>query len=244
MDETNSANQQAGLNLIADAGLKAIVLRFITYDTDYSFATGQANRNTAVKKLVDTVKLINFHPVVDAIGFGNEQNFNLGDTPKEDWYLLVNEAIGAAKQVNGTVAYYSAFGDVADIETYGYLMPNVDVWGSNIYRGTSFTDLYQDLKRCTTSKPFILTEFGRSRTSNDQEDQDDQASEVVSLIQEAESYYPRILGHTHFKFADSVEPGTVYGATAPRNQGSYGARTKYALYDSIKEYFTSHGYGK
>jgi hypothetical protein len=244
MNDTNAANQQTGLDLIANAGLKAIALLFVTHNTDFSFSSGQANRNTWVKKLVDTVKLINFHPAVEAIGFGNEQNFNLGATSKPDWYLLVNEAIGAAKQVNNLPAYYTVFGDVADIEVYGSLMPNVDVWAANVYRGTTFTDLYQDIKRCTTSKPFILTEFGRSRTSDEEVAQATQAGEVVALLQEAERYYPRIMGHIHFKFADSVVPGTVYGMSTPLAQSSTEVRPKVTMYTSIKNYFAAHGYGK
>ncbi len=244
-DETNAASHLAALDQVAAAGLKAIVLRFITYNVDYSEDTGAANRTAAIAKFTGMISNLMGHSAVIAWGFGNENNASGNRTPTSlhDWYTLLNTAIGAGKAIDNTRPYFTAEQEVADMATAesSNLVPNIDIWGANIYRGTTFTDLYTDIKSAT-SKPFILTEFGVTRPTNGASDQTTQANQILALIQEAESYYPVIRGWAHFKFTDTVSSGSIYGATAAQAQGVDQARTKYTPYTTISTYCTGTSY--
>ena len=47
----------------------------------------------------------------------------------------------------------------SDIPTIVNGVPNVDIWGLNVYRGASFGTLFAQWKN-VTSKPFYISEFG------------------------------------------------------------------------------------
>jgi hypothetical protein len=246
----NGASHLSALDdiLVVDPNAKFIVKDFVTYDTDYSVATGGANRSTKITEFEQMVAIFKDRPEVIMFAFANENNLagNRSDgTSVADWYSLVDAALAAGKVVDdsGITRVFSTVD--ADLGTYpgDASLPNLDVLGLNIYRGTTFTDLGTDIL-AATSKPVWLSEFGRTRTSNLEAAQDAQASEDVALITEAESLYPIIRGWTHFKFTDSVAPGTVYGVTAPQAEGVFGSRTKYSGYTSIKNYCTTNQYGQ
>lgn len=241
-DEDNAASHLAALDKIQAAGLKAIVIRFITYATDYSVATGGANRTAAIAKFTGMISNLKGHPAIIGWGFGNENNLNLDTTPAADWYSLVDAACVAGKAINSNRFYFTIEGELGTYPGDSSL-PNLDVVAGNIYRGTTFTDIVQDLL-LLTSKPFFLHEFGRSRTDNTASAINTQGTQNLALLQEAESRYPFISGWVHFKFTDSINPGTVYGATIPLSQGVYQARTKLATYDFFKSFLTSHTYGQ
>lgn len=250
-DENNASDHLAALDKAHAKGLKVILLRFITYSVDYSVATGASNRTDALAKYTGMVTNLATHPAVIGVGFGNEQDYNLGVTPAEDWYTLVEAAMQAGRAIldqdsdSEDVFQFTATGDIGPITDTGLTYaPSVEVWASNVYRSTKI-DLFEDLAEAliAAQKPFFLTEFGRSRTSNTQSVQDNQAVEDLSLFQQIESLYPYVAGYCFFKYTDSVAPGTVFGITAPQTQGVYATRTHYAAYDKIKAYLTGYGYG-
>lgn len=250
-DENNPTLHLAALDKAYAKGLKVLLSRFITYNVDYSVATGAANRTSALANYTGMVTNLAAHPAVIGVGFGNEQNYNLGVTPIEDWYTLLEAAMQAGRAILDVSAdsidvfQFTSAGDISTITDYGLTYaPSVEVWGANIYRSTKI-DIFPDLAEAIIAikKPFILTEFGRSRTSNSTTAQDNQGVEILSLFQQLESLYPYVAGITFFKYTDSVAPGTVFGITAPQTQGVYGTRTHYAAYDKIKAYLTGYGYG-
>lgn len=240
VDENNAAAHLAALDKVESHGLKAILLMFVPYNTDYSVATGGTNRTAEVAAYAGMVTNLASHPAVIGVGFGNENNINRGSTSLTDWFTLIEAAIQAGKAVNDTVFHFTANSEVADIRDYGYLVPSIDVWGVNIYRGTTFTDLWVDTL-AASPKPFILTEFGRKRPDNLSGSQATQATEVVDLIEEAESIYPYITSWVHFKFTHTRDTDTgdeFWEAALPLAQGVYQSRTKMQLYTDIKNYLT------
>lgn len=243
MDENNAASHLAALDVVASYGLKALLLDFVTYGTDYSVATGSANRTAKINAFTTAITNLKSHPAIIGWGFGNENNLNLGSTSAADWYSLVNAACAAGKAIDNTRFYFTVDGELGTFPGDASLT-NVDVIGANIYRGTTFTgssNLRTDVIHKTT-KPFFLSEFGRKRADNIDANQQTQADEVVSLIQEADSYYPYIVGWDHFKFTHTRTTQTgdeFWEATAPLSQGTYQSRTKFKLYDSIKSYLTN-----
>jgi len=67
-------------------------------------------------------------------------------------------------------------------------MTNLDLWGVNAYRGTSFQGLFETLAS-STSKPILVAEFGKDafRDSTGQEDQTLQASYISPQWQEIQA---------------------------------------------------------
>lgn len=105
------------------------------------------------------------HPAVLMWSIGNELN-----SPKmygdklNDLFSLINEMAHEAHKEEGAY-YHPVTTPLADIDlvntiaTYEPLMPNMDIWGANIYRGSSFGTFFNDLK-AITSKPFLIMGFG------------------------------------------------------------------------------------
>jgi len=136
------------------------------------------------------------HPAVLLWEFGNEQNLDNGQDPA--WYPLVNAAAGDAHAADPNHSVMTVEGECPTCGTpinfnIGSLsrsaddphMPNLDAWGVNAYRGTSFQGLFETLIS-STSKPLLVTEFGKDayRDSTAQEDQAMQASYIASQWQE------------------------------------------------------------
>lgn len=106
---------------------------------------------------------------------GNENNYGLfwggaetEDIPIEDrqstiraraMYELFNEAAVQMKEVDDSRPIAIANGDLLFMELITELVPDMDIFGTNTYRGMTFTDLYERVDN-EYDKPVLLTEFG------------------------------------------------------------------------------------
>ncbi|MAO65000.1 MAG: hypothetical protein CL666_08360 [Balneola sp.] len=106
---------------------------------------------------------------------GNENNYGLfwegaetEDIPVEDrnsttqaraMYRLMNEASKIMKSVDGNHPVAFCNGDVQFLDIISEELTDVDIFGTNTYRGISFTDLFERVKK-EYGKPVLLTEFG------------------------------------------------------------------------------------
>ena len=236
--------------LVVHPNAKFLLKDFVTYDTDYSVATGGSNRTAKIADFVAIVAAFKSRPEVVGFAFANENNLaaNREDgTSEADWYSLVDAALeaGKAEDDSGLGRFYATID--ADLGTYpgDDALPNLDVLGLNIYRGTTFTDLGDDIA-AATSKPTFLSEFGRQRDDNTNQEQQDQADEVVDLIKEAEGLYPYISFWVHFKFTHirTTQTGDdLWESAAPLAEGTNQTRDKYLLYGAIKDFLTENEYG-
>ena len=109
---------------------------------------------------------------------GNENNYGLfwggaetEDIPMEDrqstiraraMYELFNEAAVQMKNIDDTRPIAIANGDLLFMDLIVELMPDMDIFGTNTYRGMTFTDLYERVAN-EYGKPVLLTEFGSDR---------------------------------------------------------------------------------
>lgn len=109
---------------------------------------------------------------------GNENNYGLfwggaetEDIPMEDrqstiraraMYELFNEAAVQMKNIDDTRPIAIANGDLLFMDLIAELMPDMDIFGTNTYRGMTFTDLYERVAN-EYGKPVLLTEFGSDR---------------------------------------------------------------------------------
>ncbi|MEL7022701.1 MAG: hypothetical protein AAGL69_03075 [Pseudomonadota bacterium] len=139
--------------------------------TDYS------DPLTRATLLADTVELVAQYkdvPGVLMFAFGNESNYGLSwssfeienlpegeqNTAKARYlYSLFNEVIRESKKVAPNYPFSIVNGDVQYIDLIAELVPELDVLGSNVYRGPSFTSLWADVDK-KLDLPVVFFEFG------------------------------------------------------------------------------------
>lgn len=127
---------------------------------------------------------------------GNENNYGLfwagaetEDFPDEDekrqavgekrgrpMYRLMNEAAKKMKKADGNHPVAICNGDMLFVDIVAEECKDVDIYGTNVYRGISFRDMFEVAKQ-KLNMPIMFTEFGSDafNAKNNQEDQRMQA---------------------------------------------------------------------
>lgn len=123
---------------------------------------------------------------------GNENNYGLfwdgaetEDIPIQDrkstsrakaMYKLFNEATLAMKKIDTNHPIAICNGDLLFLDIIANECKDVDIFGTNVYRGVSFGDLFERVKN-EYGKPVLFTEFGADAFNvlSNQEDQNAQA---------------------------------------------------------------------
>lgn len=123
---------------------------------------------------------------------GNENNYGLfwdgaetEDIPVQDrkstvraraMYKLFNEATRAMKAIDSNHPIAICNGDLLFLDIIAEECKDVDIFGTNVYRGVSFGDLFERVKK-EYGKPVLFTEFGADAFNvlSNQEDQNAQA---------------------------------------------------------------------
>lgn len=188
---------RAALDAAQANNIKVIVFLWVNHDT--SLARNSTYRTQIVTDFKNMVTNLRYHHAIIGWGFGNEVNAHTPSKP--DWYATLNQAIREGKKLDSSRFYMTAESEVSDIKTYGNSVPNIDVWGANIYRGTSLGSLHDDVK-AATNKPFIITEMGFDRHNSSGEDEAGQAERNLALAEEAEQYKDVISGYLFFEWTD------------------------------------------
>jgi hypothetical protein len=128
-------------------------------------------RNDILMRFEIYVNTFKNNPNILFWAIGNENNLSLepGNTAQSKaWYSLVNQMAGAAHAIEGANFHPVAadYGD-GEFQTIGNSaygaddnsLPNVDIWGVNIYRGQSFYDFFVQYKSLS-KKPLWISEYG------------------------------------------------------------------------------------
>jgi len=123
---------------------------------------------------------------------GNENNYGLfwdgaetEDIPVKDrkstiraesMYKLFNDAVVEMKAIDKSHPIAICNGDLLFLDIIAKECKDVDILGSNVYRGVSFGDLFERVKK-EYGKPVLFTEFGADafNVTSNQEDQNAQA---------------------------------------------------------------------
>ena len=123
---------------------------------------------------------------------GNENNYGLfwdgaetEDIPIKDrkstvraqsMYKLFNEAVVAMKSIDTSHPIAICNGDLLFLDIIAKECKDADILGTNVYRGVSFGDLFERVKK-EYGKPVLLTEFGADSFNvlTNQEDQKSQS---------------------------------------------------------------------
>jgi hypothetical protein len=153
--------------------------------TDYA---DLATRQVLIKEAKDMVEEYRNVPGILIYLLGNENNYGLfwggaatEDIPKGEtletvrakhMYSVFNEAIKTMKDLDTDHPISIANGDLLFIDIIADEVKNLDILGTNMYRGITFTDAFQVVKE-KLGIPIMFTEFG-SDAFNEVEMKEDQ----------------------------------------------------------------------
>ena len=153
------------------------------------------------KKYKDTRGLLMFL-------LGNENNYGLfwdgaetEDIPLEDrkstirarsMYKLFNTAVLAMKDIDQSHPIAICNGDVLFLDIIAEECKDIDIFGTNIYRGASFGNIFSEVKE-KLGKPIMFTEFG-SDAFNAIENQEDQKAQAYYLVENWKEIYANASG--------------------------------------------------
>ncbi len=173
--------------------------------TDYS---DPLTRETLKRDMQDFVQRYKDTPGVLMFAFGNESNYGLSwssfeienlpegeqNTAKARYlYTLFEEVISAGKSIDSKHPFTIVNGDIQYIDLIAELMPSLDILGSNVYRGVSFTDLWSRVEE-KLDLPVAFFEFG-SDAFNARTFQEDQVSQALVLKQQWQEMYNKSWGN-------------------------------------------------
>lgn len=139
---------------------------------------------------------------------GNENNYGLfwdgaetEDIPMEDrkstvraraMYQLFNEGVLAMKASGADVPVAICNGDLLFMDIIVEECPDVDIFGTNMYRGESFGDAFQRVAD-EYNKPILFTEFGAD-AFNAIENQEDQLAQAHYMVENWKEIYQNAAG--------------------------------------------------
>ena len=173
--------------------------------TDYSDELTRATLKAESLAFVEQYKDV---PGVLMFAFGNESNYGLSwssfeienlpegeqNTAKARYlYSLFEEVIAAGKKIAPDKIFSIVNGDVQYIDLIAELTPSLDVLGSNVYRGPSFTTLWKDVDE-KLDLPVVFFEFG-SDAFNAREYREDQVSQARLLKDQWQEMYNKAYGN-------------------------------------------------
>ncbi len=174
-------------------------------NTDYS---DELTRSTLK---ADMLEIVNQYKNVEGVlmfAFGNESNYGLSwssfeieDLPEGEQntakarflYSLFNEVLKAGKSIAPNVPFTIVNGDIQYIDLIAELMPDLELLGSNAYRGKSFTSLWADVDE-KLDLPVVFFEFG-SDAFNAREFQEDQVAQAEVLRDQWKEMYNKAAGN-------------------------------------------------
>ncbi|HMP94083.1 MAG TPA: hypothetical protein PKD90_14465, partial [Phnomibacter sp.] len=174
-------------------------------NTDYA---SPAVRELLLKEVKEMAVQYKETPGVLLFLLGNENNYGLfwkgaetEDVPMEDrastqaaipMYKLFNEAAQQMKGLNTNHPVAICNGDLLFLDIIAKECKDIDIFGINIYRGISFGDAYDRVKK-EYGKPVIFTEFG-SDAYNSLANAEDQAMQARFLVGNWREIYANAAG--------------------------------------------------
>ena len=173
-------------------------------NTDYSDPRARAQVMTEIEEMVDDFRGT---PGLLMWLLGNENNYGLvwssaetEDLPTEEadavrarhMYSLFGAAAARIKEIDPTRPVAMANGDLGYIDIIAEEVPDLDVFGTNVYRGISFGDLFQEV-RDKLGRPVMFTEFGAD-VWNAKDMREDQVTQAKYLVGQWREIYEQSAG--------------------------------------------------
>ncbi len=175
-----------------------------TPQTDYS---DPLTRRVLKQEFLDLVELYKDTRGVIMFALGNENNyglewrsFEIENLPvgeryarrAEYLYSMFNKAVVEAKEINTNHPYMIVNGDIQYLDIIREQCTDIDILGSNVYRGISFTDMWHRVKN-ELGLPLLFTEFG-SDAFNAVTMMEDQVSQAIWIKGQWKEIYNKAYG--------------------------------------------------
>jgi len=177
--------------------------------TDYS---NPAVRELLMSEITALAEEFKNTPGLLMILLGNENNYGLfwagaetEDFPDEEdqrravgenrgrpMYKLMNEAAIAIKEIDGSRPVAICNGDLLFLDIIAEECQDVDIYGTNMYRGISFGDTFERVKN-EYGKPVMFTEFG-SDAFNALSNKEDQQAQATIMVGQWKEIYANAAG--------------------------------------------------
>ncbi len=116
----------------------------------------------------------------------------VGKTRARPMYNLMNEAAKKMKSIDGNVPVAICNGDVLFVDIIAEECKDVDIFGTNVYRGASFRDIFQVVKD-KLNIPILFMEFGAD-AFNAISKQEDQAAQAYYMLENWREIYENAAG--------------------------------------------------
>lgn len=174
-------------------------------NTDY---TDPRVRELLLKETTAMAREFKDTPGILMFLLGNENNYGLfwdgpetQDIPEEDsrvkpraraMYKLFNEASVAIKNIVQDKPVAICNGDLLFLDIIAQECQDIDIYGTNMYRGVSFGDAFDRVKK-EYGKPFMFTEFGAD-AFNAIQNQEDQESQAYYMLGQWKEIYANAAG--------------------------------------------------
>jgi hypothetical protein len=116
----------------------------------------------------------------------------VGEKRGRPMYKLMNEAAVSMKRIDVTHPVAICNGDVLFIDIIAEECKDVDIYGTNMYRGVSFGDAFDVVKQ-KLNKPILFTEFGAD-AFNALDNEEDQFSQAYYMVGNWKEIYENAAG--------------------------------------------------
>ena len=124
--------------------------------------------------------------------YDEKQKQFIGEKRGRPMYKLMNEAALAMKVIDSGHPVALCNGDVLFIDIIAEECKDVDIYGTNVYRGASFGNMFQVVKE-KLNKPIMFTEFGADAYSA-KNNAEDQASQAYYMVENWREIYENAAG--------------------------------------------------
>jgi hypothetical protein len=123
---------------------------------------------------------------------GEEQKRAVGEKRGRPMYKLMNDAAILIKNLDGSHPVAICNGDFLFSEIVAEECPDVDIYGTNMYRGKSFGDAFERASK-ELNKPIMFTEFGAD-AFNALTNQEDQKMQAFFMVENWKEIYANAAG--------------------------------------------------
>ena len=121
-----------------------------------------------------------------------EKRAFIGEERGRPMYKLMNDATVKMKGIDSSHPVAICNGDVLFIDIIAEECKDIDIFGTNMYRGVTFTDAFQTVKE-KLNKPIMLTEFGAD-AFNAIENAEDQKMQAFYMVENWKDIYENAAG--------------------------------------------------
>lgn len=128
--------------------------------TDYDNAEHKKNMMESVRKMVMEFK---DEPYILMWILGNENNYGVAsnaDKKPESYFKFTDEVAQMIKSIDKNHPVAVGNGDTLFLDVFGKYATNVDIFGSNVYRGDYGFGSFWEQVQTASGKPAFITEFG------------------------------------------------------------------------------------